>query len=435
MLKKFNIKDFGARACDVLQTEKIQAALDACFLAGGGKVIIPKGIFLSGGIRLRSNTTLYLESGAILRGSRDHNDYAAYLDDKIEPVDPSKYEGLGSSVNPTSKWGNGFIKVINAENVSIIGEPGSFIDGVNCYDPDGEGSMRGPHAINMHYVKNLHFEGYTIVDSSNWAHAIFYSENITAKNVTVIGGHDGFDFFACDNILVEDCELLTGDDCIAGYDNKNVVIRNCTFDCACSAIRFGGTDVLFENCRGIAPSSYGFRGWLSKEEKAIGAPTNEKCRHSMHTPFLYYCDFRLGDLRNPAGNITVKNCRFENPDSLFLHPFDKQWCSNRGLNSIVFEDCEILGLSLPGDFTADPKEPLTYKLKNVKISAREDGADFPILEATDCKYIEFDNVTVEGFKDPYIVTDCADKVKITNSTSIRIVEDKVTVKVGDLTQN
>ena len=69
-MKEFNIKDFGARACDALQTEKIQAALDACFLAGGGKVIIPKGIFLTGGIRLRSNTTLYLESGAILRGSR-----------------------------------------------------------------------------------------------------------------------------------------------------------------------------------------------------------------------------------------------------------------------------------------------------------------------------------------------------------------------------
>ena len=190
------------------------------------------------------------------------------------------------------------------------------------------------------------------MNTGNWAHAILHTQGITVKNITVLGGHDGFDLFDCDNVLMENCEYYVGDDAIAGYDNKNVVVRNCTLDSACSAIRFGGTDVLIENCRGIAPSSYGFRGWLSKEDKAIGAPTNEKCRHSMHTPFLYYCDFRLGDLRNPAGNITVRNCRFDNPDSLFLHPFDKKWCSNRGLNSIVFEDCEILGLSLPGDFIA-----------------------------------------------------------------------------------
>jgi len=434
MMKEFNIKDFGARACDALQTEKIQSALDACFLAGGGKVIIPKGIFLTGGIRLRSNTTLYLESGAILRGSRSHEDYAAYLKDEIEPVDLTLSHGMSSSVYPFSKWSNGLIKVLCAENVSIIGEPGSFIDGVNCYDPEGEGNMRGPHAINMHHVKNLHLEGYTVVDSANWAHAIFYSENITAKNVTVYGGHDGFDFFACDNILVEDCELRSGDDCIAGYDNKDVVIRNCIFDSACSAIRFGGTNVTFDNCQGIAPASYGFRGHLSLEDKSTGAPTNEKCRHAMHTPFLYYCDFRLNGLRNPAGNIVVKNCRFENPDSIFLHPFEKRWCSNRGLNSIVFENCEILGLSLPGDLTADPNEPIDYRLKNVKISAREDGAEFPILEASNCKYIEFDNVTIEGFKDPHILTDHADKIKITNSTNVKIIENTSTIKAGDLTQ-
>ena len=80
-MKEYRITDFGAKTCDKLQTEAIQSALDACFLAGGGKVVIPKGIFLTGGVRLRSNTTLYLEAGAILRGSSDHNDYSAYLDD------------------------------------------------------------------------------------------------------------------------------------------------------------------------------------------------------------------------------------------------------------------------------------------------------------------------------------------------------------------
>ena len=43
----YNIKDYGAVPSDQLQTEKIQAAIDACFLAGGGEVVIPAGIFIN----------------------------------------------------------------------------------------------------------------------------------------------------------------------------------------------------------------------------------------------------------------------------------------------------------------------------------------------------------------------------------------------------
>lgn len=421
-MMEYRITDFGARICDKLQTEAIQSALDACFLSGGGKVIIPKGIFLTGGLRLRSNTTLYLESGAILRGSRDHNDYSAYLNDKIETIDTTDVPPtLKGNSSPFSKWNNGLIKIVNAKNVSIIGEAGSYIDGVNCFDSEGEEKYRGPHAINVYNSENLCFEGYTVVDSANWAHNIYNSKNITAKNLTVYGGHDGFDVRTCDDILIENCEFRTGDDCIAGFDNKNVVIRNCILDSACSALRFGGTDVLIENCHGIAPASFGFRGSLTKEEKALSAPTGEHCRHNMHTPFQYYCDFRA-DIRYAPGNIVIKNCKFENPDSIFLHPFDGEhrWCCNRALNSITYEDCEINGLSLPGVLCSDPAEPLEFRLKNVRLSAREEGAGFPIFNATNCKYIEFDNVVVEGFADPHVTVDNADTVKIVGGTKVRI---------------
>ena len=56
----------------------------------------------------------------------------------------------------------------------------------------------------------------------------------------------------------------------------------------------------------------------------------------------------------------------------------------------------------------------------MKLTAREDGADFPLFEAKNCKYIELDNVTVEGFSDPYIITDNADKVKMIGGTNVRI---------------
>ena len=65
---------------------------------------------------------------------------------------------------------------------------------------------------------------------------------------------------------------------------------------------------------------------------------------------------------------------------------------------------------------------LNFRLKNVKLTAREENAEFPILEASNCKYIEFDNVTIEGFRDPHIVTDNPDSVKIVNGTGVKIVK-------------
>ena len=207
--KIFNIKNYGANVSDNLQTEAIQKALDECFFAGGGRVVIPSGIYLTGGLRLRSNTELYLESGAILKGSNDPIDYFAYKNDKIEPI-KEYYGEKRRSVYPYSRWNNAIIRVIDAKNVSIIGEKGSYIDGGDCYDPEGEEEYRGPHAINVQNSENIYFEGYTVKDSANWAHAIFNTKNIEARKITVYGGHDGFDVRTCDNVLVEDCEFYTG---------------------------------------------------------------------------------------------------------------------------------------------------------------------------------------------------------------------------------
>ena len=67
-------------------TNQIQKAFDDCFLAGGGEVRLTKGLYPVGGLRLRSNTTLYLESGAILKASRNVEDYKILEKDAIEPL-------------------------------------------------------------------------------------------------------------------------------------------------------------------------------------------------------------------------------------------------------------------------------------------------------------------------------------------------------------
>ena len=58
-----------------LATAAIQKAIDACYGAGGGTVEVPPGTFLTGTISLKSNVNLHLESGAVLLGSPNINDY------------------------------------------------------------------------------------------------------------------------------------------------------------------------------------------------------------------------------------------------------------------------------------------------------------------------------------------------------------------------
>ena len=416
----FSIIDFGALPCDSLQTKAIQSALDTCFLAGGGTVNIPAGIYRTGGLRLRSNTCIYLESGAILKGSNNPEDYFGYKSDKIEPI--KEYEGEERrSVYPYSRWNNAVIRVIDAKNVGIIGEKGSYIDGVNCYDALGEENYRGPHGINIQNSKNIYLEGYTVTDCANWAHAIFNTNNIIARGLTVYGGHDGFDVRTCDNVLIEKCEFYTGDDCIAGFDNCDVVIRDCILNPSCSALRFGGNNVLVENCKAFAPTRYAHRYTLTAEEKKFGLPTNERCRHSMHNVFLYYCDHRAV-VRKMPGDILIRNCEFTDPDSLFSLSFseDHVWCCNRSLSSIKFENCKVNGVVRPIYVSGDEKEPLSLTLENVDISPRKSYEGINFIEAKNCNLIRLDKVKLNGFTAPQILTCTATALQSVNSTATKL---------------
>ena len=100
-----------------LMTQEIQKAIDDCFLAGGGTVILEEGRFLTGGIRLRSNCTLYLKSGAILKGTRDPVDYRILPYDRIEPVDPTHFTD--------AVW----VSAKRRKNFDHITKAGGFCDG------------------------------------------------------------------------------------------------------------------------------------------------------------------------------------------------------------------------------------------------------------------------------------------------------------------
>ncbi len=420
----WNVADFGAREADTLQTGAIQRAIDACFTAGGGEVRVPEGVYYTGGIRLRSRVTLHLMSGAVLKGSRNPDDYEGWRADTLEPIPPATAatNGLPRSSVPQSRWCNGLIRAYGAHDVAIVGEPHSVIDGQNCFDPTGEEKYRGPHAISMWYCTNVVLRGYTVRDSANWAHAIFNSSNISARALKVMGGHDGFDVRTCDDVRVESCVFQTGDDGIAGFDNIGVVVRDCVLDSACSAFRFGGTDVLIENCRGTGPAPYGFRGGLPMEARRQSLNDGARTRHNLKNAFLYYCDFRAV-IRRPPGNILMRNCTFTNPDRVFSLDFDgkHRWCCNRSLNSIAFENCTFDGVTGPLNIHGDANEPLTLTMRNCTVTARPGAGNQAAVSARNFRAIRLENTVWKGFARPRVVAHTPGEITVQGGTPLETV--------------
>ena len=423
-MKIFNICDYGARFCDELQTEQIQKAIDECFLSGGGRVVVPCGIFLTGDIRLRSNVELYLEAGAILKGSRDPEDYFHFREDKLQPEflelveTPPRNTSCSVSV---SRWSNGLIRAFDAENISVIGEKGSYIDGSNCYDAQGENDFRGPHGMSFWRCKNIRLEGYTVIHSGNWAHAIFQSQNITVRGISVYGGHDGVDVRTCDSVLIEDCTFNTGDDCVAGFDNHDVIVRNCLMNSSCMPVRFGGNNVLFENCISQRRNAFGFRMYMPLEEKQHGHIAGPDARHDAKAPFSYYCDFRAV-IRKTPGNIVFRNCHFEKVHELIRLEFTgrNRWCCNRSLESITFENCTLAGLTRAGMLWGSDEEKVTCKFKNVKIICEKGYENAPLLAAGNFDALIFEDTVIEGYKAPTILVGTEGQIQVIRSTEVAV---------------
>ncbi len=435
---KYNIADFGAiPGGEADCTRAIQAALDACFKGGGGVVEIPEGVWLSGDIRVRSNTELRLKSGATLLGSRNPEDYNHLFRDEIEPIERNKVnlgswgrirDSRGKSSmysfmvsNPLSRWGRGLIRAMKAENIRIVGELGSKIDGADPYDPLGEEYYRGPHGISIHNCKNVTLEGYTLERTGNWAHNIQNTSDLTVRNITVNGGHDGFDIFGCDRVEVEHCGFYTGDDCIAGYNNRYVHISDCEINSACSAFRFAGTDVLVENCRIFGPGRYIFRGSLTLDEKKSGAPSVMKedgtHRRNMLSFVTYYCCEDAPIWRVP-GNIVFRDCSVKDADRFMHYNFSgaEYWQSIMPLHDITFENVTAENTKLPLNLCGDDIMKVRLTMKNVKLTFREPIAEF--IRAANYEKIELSGVEVE----PNVVKSYGGEGELASDSGTKLVK-------------
>lgn len=448
-----NVLDFGVQTnSDNLQTRFFQDAIDFCYEQGGGKVVVPQGVYRCGDIRIRSGITLYLEKNAVIKGSRNPEDYFNYLHDRVQPLSKeqitdamyvhlstikgeTKYEEDKPEYRfkriPGSRWNNAIIRAIDAENIKIIGEAGSQIDGDNCFDAIGEEDYRGPHGITLFNCKNIELEGYTIQNTGNWAHNLLFCDNIKVNNIKALAGHDGFDASVCTNLVILDSEFYTGDDCIAGFANVNVHIKNCILNSSCSAMRFGGTNVLVEKCTIYGPGEYTFRGAMPMEER-------EKCmssyrgkgRTNMLSAFTYYADYSLS-IDIVPGNIVITDSIIKCADKVVHYNYsgNETWQKNRPLDSIEFRNVRVDGISKPNVIYGDKKDRVKFRLIDATITIDERSKSMDVFHVANCEEFYLKNVTINNADGECLARGWSDIEVICDN--VVIDEIKQTVKKAD----
>ena len=223
--KVYNITDatYGAVTTSTDNTKAIQAALDACGNAGGGKVIVPAGTFLCGPITMSSNTNLYISEGATLQ---------------LLPY--GTYHKTSTSTTSNIVYPDFITCKSNASNLKISGKGRIYGNGDawwTAYDNRGSVSIKRGAVIRLNKASNIEIDSITINDAPG-SHITIgtngNSHDATIHNIridTKVPSHntDGIDTWGY-NINIDKCYISDGDDNVAiDKGSQYIKITNCTF--------------------------------------------------------------------------------------------------------------------------------------------------------------------------------------------------------------
>ena len=255
-----NVKDFNAKGDGLADdTAAIQAALDTREI-----VFFPPGIYNSNTIYLRSGGGLHLEEGAVLRA----------LADKTK-CNPDNFPPQNAVFASEYVSGAHFIIAHECENLTLSGK--GAIDGnyqavfdINVLNPQKSkpkyafpewrmGQMIFFCRCKKITVKDLRFE-----NAQYWNCFFHDCEDVYVSGLTIRGDKkvqntDGLDVDCCRHVLIENCDINTGDDCVAVRANErplgyhapceDIEVRNCRFSTVTCCIRLGVGQGIIRNCR------------------------------------------------------------------------------------------------------------------------------------------------------------------------------------------
>ncbi|MBQ3928433.1 MAG: right-handed parallel beta-helix repeat-containing protein [Clostridia bacterium] len=376
----FLLTDYDVKPnCSELQTEAVQKVLDMCS-RNGGTVVIPAGTYRVSSLYLHSRTTLKLLSGACLVGSDECSDYEVFavpegvsMHCDMEMI-PEYYKN-----KPWDTYRRAMITAYGEEDISIIGEPGSVIDGSNCYDPEGEENYRGPHAIFLSGCRHVLLEGYTVRHSGNFLHEANTCEDLTMRHVLCVGGSDGIHLHCSKRCLIEDCVFQTGDDCIAGINVEDLTVRHCVLNTSCNLFRLGGVHVLIEDVFAYGPGIYPHRMTVVRGKN--DELPRECGRHNTIFALTY---FASSQYPFKGSDITFRHCIFQNFDAfLDYRAFENNLQSGTCLKELILDHVLLENVRFASEPKGHPSCPTVIRFKHVFTAFADGDRARPLIRPGD----------------------------------------------------
>lgn len=356
--KVFDITAYGAKSDGTtINTSAIQQAIDACHAAGGGTVLVPSGVFVSGSLLLKSHVTLKVGKNAILRGSPNIADYTV----ETAPLHWSAFWKFAAS-----NWKQCLIYAENAREIGIEG-PGT-IDGQGGTErkvfPNASAPRR-PMLVRFVGCRKVTVREVKLLDPASFTTFFVRSEDIHIERVTIRSrkspNGDGLNFDGCRRVRIKDCDLDTGDDGIApktfhpDWPNEDFEISGCRITSRWHAIRVGAEsigairrlsmrDCVFTQCQGgIKIEST--EGAQFEDLSFSGIEMKQVCQPFMVLASRFAFSAHGQSVRPPVGRI--RNVRFNDIRVVVGAGGDVGYKGKSGLEDPFERLCSAV-VSLPG---------------------------------------------------------------------------------------
>lgn len=405
----YNILDFGAVAdISTNSLPALAAAIEKCSEEGGGKVLVPPGIFrVDGPIHLKSNVNLHVSKGATIRFSTDPTHYLPVVMTRWEGVECFNYSPLiyafeqenialtGSGTLDGQAGSDNWWKWVDKEEfgwkegmpsqADSMSRPRLFDWNTREVPVDqrilGEGAYLRPNFIQPYRCKNILIDSLTIKNAPMWILHPVLSENITIQNVTVIShgpNSDGCDPESCKNVLIKNCFFDTGDDCIAlksgrnqdgrriGRPIENVVVQNCTMRdghggiVIGSEVSGGARNIFGENCKMDSPNL----------DRAIRVKTNKVRGGTIEN--LFFRNIEVGQVKEAVVKINMRYPIYSDPNQEYIPVVNNIFVEN------VTSQKSKYGVLIEGYSEAYPVKGLT--LLNCRFEGVAQGDDIEFAE-------------------------------------------------------
>jgi alpha-L-rhamnosidase len=390
------ITDFGAVADDAtINTRAIQAAIDKVAAQGGGTVVVPRGVFVSGALFFKPKVNLHLDKGAVLKCSTDMKNF---------PAQRTRIEGhFEEHFNPA------LINASGCDGFKISGE--GTLDGAGrpiwdlfwklraeAKDKHNFPNLGVPRArlAFIEHSRGVVVDGITFKDSQFWNLHLYNCQDVLVHQARFevpddykqAPSTDGIDLDSCQNVTVDGCYFSVTDDCIAAKGSKgphamedkasppveHIRVRNCVFKRGNAMLTLGSEatvvrDVVVEHCKAI--------GNVKVANLKLRPDTPQ------HYEDIHYRDITLDSATGPIIQI-------------------KPWSQYKDLKGETPPKSVVRNVSLVGikgrfgSFGSIAPNPGQTEISDILLKDFDVQLSQPQLQVTGVKQLRTENVVVNG---------------------------------------